>query len=173
MMPIRFIVQLKNDPAAFERFAGLTRRRGFIIQSLSRGERHDDPTLRITVGIETNGEAASRLRAFLNKLPGVKQVDTTSSRGCLLREFAIVKVATTSDERVEIMQIARVFRARIIDMTRGSMILEATGSAAKIHALIETLAVYGIIEVARTGAIAIFRGMKTTEELTSNVSVDV
>ncbi len=78
----------------------------------------------------------------------------------LLREFALIKVAVSREERAEIVQIATVFRARVIDLCPSSMVIEATGSENKIDGLVEVLAIYGIVDMARTGPVAMLRGIR-------------
>lgn len=158
-----FLMQLEDEPAALERVTGLVRRRGFKVRSLNAGEVNAGRCLRITLQVAADDKDASQLRSWLSNLPSVKRVDIVCKRACVVRELAIIKVAATRDERAEIMEIASDFRAQVIDVSRGSLILEATGGAAKVHALIEALEIYGIIDIARTGHVAMIRGVKVAD----------
>lgn len=158
-----FIMHLENEAAAFKQVAGLVRRAGFKFRSLSAGEVNASQCLRIILQVATDDNGAARLKSRLGKLPSVKKVEIVCKKACVLREFAIIKVSATCDERPEIMQVASVFRAQVIDVSRGSLILEATGSAAKINALVDALEIYGIIEIARSGHIGMIRGVKVAD----------
>jgi len=158
MMLATYIVQVDNEPGMLERVAGLIRRRAVEIRSLTAGEADTSQTLRLTIQVEADGDALGRLESNLCKLRNTSQVHNVTNRACLMRELAIIKVAATNEERVEIMQIARIFRSSVIDVCRGSMVVEATGTEAKLNALIDALGSYGIIEIARTGRVAMIRG---------------
>src|SRR6185437_15651036 len=153
------IVHLANRSCLLERIAGLVRRRNIEIRSVSIGPTDMPGTLRMTLVVEADENKAVLLAANLRKLADVARVENLALSSSLARELAIVKIATTREERSEILAIATVFRARVVDICRGSITIEATGSEAKIDALIEAVAVYGIIEVARTGRIAMLRGL--------------
>jgi acetolactate synthase I/III small subunit len=153
------IVHLANRSCVLERIAGLVRRRGIEIRSASIGPTDMPGALRMTIVVEADHNKTALLAANLHKLADVARVETLTPDVSLFRELAIVKVATTPEERSEIFQIATVFRARIVDMCPGSTAIEATGSEAKIDALIEALGIYGIVEIARTGRIAMVRGL--------------
>jgi acetolactate synthase I/III small subunit len=155
-----FIVRLDDGPGVLERIAGLIRRRGFQIRSIT-AERTDMPgALRMTLLVEANQSRAAQLEANLRKLPNFVSVDNVSAALCSLRALALIKVAATRDERPEIMQIASVFRSRVIDVCGGSMTIESTGSEGKIDRLVEVLGSYGILDMARTGPVAMIRGEK-------------
>ena len=152
------IVQLEDGSAVLERVVGLVRRRACELRSLSLGRAEIPGRLHMTLLVEGTQNRASALAANLRTLPNVVSVDNVTAARCSLREFAVVKVAATSEERAEIMQIAAVFRARIIDVSPGATTIESTGGAAKIDKLVDILARYGIIEMARTGPVAMTRG---------------
>jgi acetolactate synthase-1/3 small subunit len=162
-MLMTFIMHLEDEAAAFKQVAGLVCRVGLKFRSLSAGEINASQCLRIVLQVATDDNGAAQLKSQLGKLPSVKKIEIVSRKACVLREFAIIKVSATCDERAEIMQIASVFRAQVIDISRGSLILEATGSAAKINALVGALEIYGIIEIARSGHIGMIRGVKVAD----------
>src|SRR6266403_5075445 len=110
--------------------------------------------------VEADQNRAARLEANLYKLPEVLHVNNVTSTLTVIREFAIIKVAAIREERAEIVQAAAIFRARVIDVCPGSIVIEITGSEAKVNGLIEILATYGIVELARTGRVVMTRGLK-------------
>src|SRR5207237_1307820 len=101
---------------------------------------------------------AARLETNLYKLIPVLRVDNLASAAAVFRDLAIIKVATTAETRAAVMQVANVFRARIVDVAVDSLVLESTGAEDKIDGLIEVLRGYGILEMARTGRVAMRRG---------------
>ncbi len=155
-----FVVYLQDKLGVLERVTGLVRRRGFEIHSLTIGQTEMPGILRMSLMAETGETGSSRLQANLYKLPHVQRVHNVASSPCLFRELAVIKLAATREERAEIMQIATAFRGHVIDICPGSLIVEAVGGENKISALVEILAIYGIVEMARTGRVAMVRGLR-------------
>lgn len=155
-----FVVYVKDKSGILERVTGLVRRRGFEIHSLTIGHTEMPGMLRMSLVADTGDNGSSRLEANLYKLPHVQRVYNLASGPCLFRELVVIKLAATREERAEIMQIASAFRARIIDIRPGSMIIEAAGGEDKIKALVDIVATYGIVEMARTGRVAMIRGLR-------------
>jgi acetolactate synthase-1/3 small subunit len=155
-----FVIQLEKRPEVVERIAGAARRRGFEIQSLSLGPTDMPGVLRMTLVVDAAERDSARLETNLRKLPNILRVDNLASKRSLFRDLAIIKIAATPEERMEIMHLAKVFRARVIDISRRSIVIESTGSVEKIDTLVEMLEGYGIADIARTGLVAMTRGLK-------------
>ena len=153
-----FVIYLQDRSGILERVTGLVRRRGFEIRSLTIGQTEVPDVLRMSLVAETGEDGGARLEASLYKLCHVVRVYNVAPGSCLFRELAIIKLAAAREDRAEIMQIAKAFRARVIDIGPRSIILESAGSQRKIDALVEILSTYGILEMARTGRVAMLRG---------------
>ncbi len=155
---ITFVVHVENKPGVLTRVASLFRRRAYNIESLTVGRSESAGVSRMTIVVDTNDEGAHHVEAHLYKLVNVLRVDNVTSRPNVTRELALIKVATTASTRPEIFQLADVFRARIIDVSAESLVLELTGGEAKLDRLLEVLEPYGVLEMARTGTLAMARG---------------
>ena len=152
------VVQVEDRPGVLNRVASLFRRRGFNIESLTVGHTEKSGVSRMTVVVDTDNHGVARLEANLYKLVHVLHVQNVTHLPSVFRDLAIIKVATTADTRAEIMQLAHVFRARVLDVSHDTMLLETTGAEDKIDSFIEVLRGYGIVEMARTGRVAVTRG---------------
>jgi acetolactate synthase-1/3 small subunit len=159
------VLQVENKPGILNRVASLFRRRGFNIESLSVGHTEKAGVSRMTIVVDADEDGALRLEANLYKLVNVLCVENVTSTPAVFRDLAMIKVATTPETRAELMQLAHVFRARILDVAGDSMVLEATGAEDKINGLIEVLCGYGILEIARTGRVAMARGTRTDAQI--------
>lgn len=155
---ITFVVLVENKPGVLTRVASLFRRRAYNIESLTVGSTETPGVSRMTIVVDTNDEGAHHVEAHLYKLVNVLRVDNVTERPNVVRELTLIKVATTTATRPEIFQLADVFRARIIDVSADSLVLELTGGAAKLDRLLEVLEPYGVLEMARTGTLAMARG---------------
>ena len=155
---ITFVVHVENKPGVLTRVASLFRRRAYNIESLTVGHTETAGVSRMTVVVDTNAEGAHHVEAHLYKLVNVLRVDNVTARPNVIRELALIKVSTTARTRPEIFQLADVFRARIIDVSNDSLVLELTGGSAKLDRLLEVLEPYGVLEMARTGLLAMARG---------------
>jgi acetolactate synthase I/III small subunit len=160
-----FVVHVENRPGVLNRVASLFRRRAFNIESLTVGHTDKPGISRMTIVVDTDVDGAARLEANLYKLVNVLRVDNITSAASVYRDLAIIKVATTPETRAEIMQLAHVFRARVVDVAGESMVLETTGTEDKIDGLVEVLRQFGILEMARTGRVAMTRGMPKAAEI--------
>ena len=159
------VVQVENKPGVLNRVASLFRRRAFNIESLTVGHTHKPGISRMTIVVDTDESGAARLEANLYKLVNVLRVENISHTPTVRRDLVVIKVATTAENRAEIMQLAHVFRARVVDVAADSMILETTGAEDKIDGLCEVLRRYGILEMARTGRVAMTRGGPAPAEI--------
>jgi acetolactate synthase I/III small subunit len=153
-----FVIHVENVPGVLTRVASLIRRRGFNIESLTVGHTEQDGVSRMTIVVDTDELGARRVEANLYKLINVLRVDNITPRPSVSRDLALIKVGTTRANRPELLQLAQVYRARVVDVAAESVIIEATGTEEKIDSLVEVLRPYGILEMARTGRVTMSRG---------------
>jgi acetolactate synthase-1/3 small subunit len=157
-MTTTFVVHVEDRPGVLTRVAEVFRRRAFNIESLTVGHTETPGVSRMTIVVETDESASRRLEAHLYKLVNVLRVDNISERPSVFRDLAMIKVATTAETRAQVMQLVEVFRARVVDVSPTSLIIEITGTEDKIDGLVEVLRPYGLLEMARTGRLAMSRG---------------
>jgi acetolactate synthase-1/3 small subunit len=159
MMSLRtYIMHVEDLPGVLNRVTSLFRRRGYNIESLTVGRTENPGVSRMTIVMEADDDAARRIEANLYKLVNVLKVEDTTRRPCVTRELALIKVRTSNQsQRAHVMQLAEVFRARVIDVAPEALIFEITGTRDKIEGLAGVLAEYGIVEMVRTGAVAMLR----------------
>ena len=159
-----FAVYVDNKPGVLNRVASLFRRRGFNIESLTVGHTETKGISRMTVVVDTDEYGARRLEAHLYKLVPCRRVDNITSSPAISRDLALIKVAATGEARTHVMQLVDVYRARVVDVSPESLIVETTGTEDKIDSLLEVLRPFGVMEMVRTGRIAMSRGTaKATE----------
>jgi acetolactate synthase I/III small subunit len=161
-----FIVLVENVPGVLTRVASLVRRRGFNIESLTVGHTENADVSRMTIVIDTDDQGARRVEANLYKLLNVLRVDNITGRSQVVRDLALIKVSAPQRARTEVLQLAEVFRARIVDVSADSVMIEATGPEEKIDCLVDVLRPYGILEMARTGRVAMARGAQQAQART-------
>jgi acetolactate synthase I/III small subunit len=159
-----FIVHAEDRPGVLTRVAEVFRRRAFNIESLTVGHTADPGTSRMSIVVDADRSAARRLEANLYKLVNVLRVDDVTDRAAVHRELALVKVATTAETRAQVMQLVEVFRARVVNVSPASLIVEITGTEDKIDGLVEVLRPYGVMEMARSGRLAMCRGAEAPAE---------
>jgi acetolactate synthase-1/3 small subunit len=157
-MTTTFVVYVEDRPGVLTRVAEVFRRRAFNIESLTVGHTETPGVSRMTIACEADHEAARRIEAHLYKLVNVLRVDNITDRASVFRDLAMIKVATTHETRAQVMQLVEVFRARVVDVSPTSLIIEITGTEDKIDSLHEVLQPYGVLETARTGRVAMVRG---------------
>jgi len=155
-------VLVENKPGVLARVASLFRRRGFNIESLAVGTTEKKDISRMTIVVSGDERTIEQVMKQLNKLIEVIKVSDLTQNS-VERELALIKVATTQATRGEIIEIANIFRARIVDVARDSFIIEITGDEDKINAFVDLMRNYGIKEMVRTGKIAMARGSKVTQ----------
>jgi acetolactate synthase I/III small subunit len=154
-----FVVYVENKPGVLNRVASLFRRRDFNIESLTVGHTETPGISRMTIVTDTDAAGAYRVETNLYKLVNVISVENISAAPSVCRELAMIKVAATSAEnRTQLMQLAAVFRARVVDVAPAALVIEITGTEDKIDGLLEVLRHYGILEMVRTGRVAMSRG---------------
>jgi len=157
-------VLVENRAGVLSRVAGLFSRRGFNIESLAVGTCEEPGSSRMTIVVESNDSQIEQVQKQLNKLIDVIKVSDITENEIVERELALIKVnAEPGSSRAEVMQIASIFRAQIVDVGSKTVVLEATGDTNKINALEKLLRQYGIKELVRTGKIAVLRGSKTVQ----------
>ena len=153
-------VIVDNEPGILARIAGLFTARGYNIESLTVSEITEDKTVsRITIVTSASPHVLEQIVAQLDRLVPVHNVSDLTAEGAHVeRELALVKVAGTGDHRIEALRLADVYRARVVDATTSSFVFEVTGGTEKIDKFVELMREVGLIEVARTGIVAISRG---------------
>ena len=151
-----------NEPGILARIAGLFTARGYNIESLTVTDiSEDDLVSRITIVTSASAHVMEQIIAQLERLVPVHKVSDLSVLGPHVeRELALVKVAGTGDHRIEALRLADVYRARVIDATIESFVFEVTGGSEKIDTFVNLMREVGLVEVARTGIVAIARGAK-------------
>ena len=157
-------VYVENKYGVLTRVSGLFMRRGFNIDSLTVGETDDPKFSRITITLNGDDYAREQLINQLKKLHNIKQVKLLESGSSVERELMLIKVANTAETRSEIMAAVEIYRAKIIDYTTEALCIEVTGEPSKINAFIEVLKPLGIIEMCRTGVVALERGGSIMEK---------
>lgn len=155
-----FAVLVENNPGVLSRVVGLFSRRGFNIESLVVGETEDPTTSRMTIVVEGDERVLEQVGKQLNKQIEVIKVNDITHEETVERQLALIRVSADNSSRQEILQITEIFRCRIVDIGRKSLIVEATGDELKIQAIIQSLRPFGIMELVRTGKVAMIRGVK-------------
>lgn len=163
--PHTFIVYVENKPGVLNRVASLFRRRAYNIESLTVGHTERPGVSRMTIVSTISDGAAHRVEANIYKLVNVLSVQNVTFASAVARSLALVKVEASEESRHRLMQIVRVFRARVIDMSPQSLIIEITGAEKKVNALVEMLRPFGIIEMVRTGQVAMTRTSQRPESV--------
>ncbi len=155
-------ILVENKPGVLTRITGLFARRGFNIDTLAVGPTDDDSVSRITLTLDGAVHPIDQVTKQLHKLINVLKIRDLEPEETLSRELALFKVAADGASRGEAMQICEIFRAKIVDVTKRSLIVEVTGTNEKVEAFERLIRPFGLIEMARTGEIAIARGRGET-----------
>jgi acetolactate synthase-1/3 small subunit len=153
-------VLVENKPGVLSRVSGLFSRRGFNIDSLAVGPTGDKAISRMTIVVRGDDIILEQITKQLNKLIDVIKIIDLSSDQHIERELVMIKVTTTTSTRSEVIELADIFRAKIVDVAAKSLTIEITGDTGKINALVDLCRKFGINEIARTGKIALSRGAK-------------
>jgi acetolactate synthase-1/3 small subunit len=153
------VALVENKPGVLNRVASLMRRRNFNIESLAVGTTEDPTVSRMTIVIDASKTNAALVERNLYKLVNVIDVQDVTNLPTVARELALIKVRVRdAQHRGEIKQIADMFQSRVVDVAKDSLIIEITGEEQKVDSLLSVLQDYGILEVIRTGRIAMVRG---------------
>ena len=158
------VALVEDKPGVLNRVASLFRRRGLNIDSLAVGTTHEPGVSRMTIVIEGNENIADQLEKQLFKLIDVIKVENFTNQNAIMRELALIKVKASTQNRREILDILEVFRAQPIDLSTASLVIQIVAHRDTIDALIENLSRFGILEMVRTGRIAMRRGYTTTTD---------
>lgn len=153
-----YVVYVENKPGVLTRVASLFRRRAFNIDSLTVGRTEKPEVSRMTITVDADYDQAKRIEANLYKLVNVLLVENITNEPSIVRDLAMIKVAATHEARSHVLELASVFRARVVDVAPDSLTIEITGAEDKIDGLLEVLRPYGVLEMVRTGIVAMRRG---------------
>ncbi len=165
------IALVQDRPGVLTRVAGLFRRRGFNIASLAVGASEQKGLSRLTFVVTGDQYTVEQATRHLEKLIDVVKVSNISEEDVVARELALIKVRTTPTNRSEILEIINLFRAKVVDVGTLSLVVETTGEEEKIDALYDLLRPFGILELMRTGRVAMVRG-KTGGRVSDDVGAD-
>jgi acetolactate synthase I/III small subunit len=157
-----FAVYVDNKPGVLNRVASLFRRRAFNIESLTVGHTETPGLSRMTIVVDTDERGARLVEANLYKLIPVRRVDNITKLSTIARDLAMIKVSAAGEARTHVMQLVDVYRARIVDVSPDSLVIETTGTEDKIDSLLEVLRPYGVVEMVRTGRVEMVRGAGAT-----------
>jgi len=157
-------VLVEDKPGVLTRVAGLFAARGFNIDSLAVGPTEEPGLSRMTIVVNVESKPLEQVTKQLNKLINVIKVLEHGPGDAVERELMLIKVRAEGEARARVMEIADVFRVRVLDVTHRTLTIEATGTPDKLEALKELLADFGIVEVVRTGRIALARGDRGIRE---------
>jgi acetolactate synthase-1/3 small subunit len=155
-------ILVENKPGVLTRIAGLFARRGFNIATLAVGPTDDPSVSRVTLTLDGAKHPIDQVTKQLHKLVNVLKIRDLEPEETLARELALFKINADGAARAEVMQICEIFRAKIVDVTKRSVVVEVTGTYEKVEAFERLVRPFGLIEMARTGEIAISRGRSET-----------
>jgi len=153
-------VLVENKAGVLAKISGLFSRRGFNIESLAVGPTDDEKISRITIVVNAEEHSIEQIIKQLYKLINVIKIQELDPLNIVERELVLIKVSADSKTRSEILEIASVFRANIVDVAKKTIMIEITGNSRKVKALEDLLRPFGILELVRTGKIACSRGSK-------------
>ena len=149
---------VEDKPGVLARVAGLFRRRGFNIASLAVGQSEQPGLSRMVFVVDGDQDTVDQATKQLDKLIEIVRVSDITHEEMVSRELAMIKVRTTSSTRAEIIEVVQLFRANVVDVGSQTLVIEVTGEEEKINALINLLEPFGILEMMRTGRVAMVRG---------------
>lgn len=154
------IATVENKPGVLNRIASLFRRRNFNIESLNVGQTENPEISRMTIVLDKDHMdlEASKVEANLYKLVNVIDVQDVTEKPTVIRDLALIKVKAAPEQRAEVASLAEIFRAKIVDVAADSVIVEITGDESKIESLLELLRPIGVMEMVRSGRVAMLRG---------------
>lgn len=156
------VVYTDDEPGVLTRVASLFRRRSFNIHSLTVGPTERPGLSRMTIVVDTDALRVRQAVEHLRKLVNVLEVEQLGDLPMVVRDLVLLRVTTAAEARSEVLQLAQVFRANVVDIAEDSLVIECTGSLAKIDALVDAMRPFGILEMGRTGAVAMARGTRRT-----------
>jgi acetolactate synthase-1/3 small subunit len=157
-------VLVNNHSGVLSRIAGLFSRRGYNIDSLSVGETENPEISRMTIAVRGDAQVLEQITKQLDKLVDVKHVQELHANSSIAKELVMVKIDAPQKTRASVIEIADIFKAKILDVTNASLTVELTGNADKLSAFFRLIEPYGIKEIVRTGITAIGRGDATIND---------
>ena len=155
-----FSLLVDNNPGVLSRISGLFSRRGYSIDSITAGVTADPRFTRITIVSSGDELILSQIEKQVRKLEDIIEIKVLDPSDSVYRELIMVKVKANKSERSEIISVADIFRAKIVDVEKDSLMVELTGTQSKLDAFLNLLGGYDILELARTGITGLNRGMK-------------
>jgi acetolactate synthase I/III small subunit len=155
-------ILVENKPGVLTRISGLFARRGFNIDTLAVGPTEDESISRITLTLDGAVQSIDQVTKQLHKLINVLKIRDLDPAETLARELALFKISADGASRAEVMQVCEIFRAKIVDVSKRTIVAEVTGTQEKIDAFERLVRPFGLVEMARTGEIAISRGRTET-----------
>lgn len=165
-MKYTLAVLVENKPGVLTHISALISRRAFNIESIAAGYTEEDDMTRITIVVEADDEyELEQVVNQLSKLIDVIKIIDLTGKERVHRELSLIKVKASPENRADVVNIVEIFRAHIVDVNKETMIIEMTGEDVKIDAMCELLKDYGIIEIVRTGKVAMCRGPKAAKEI--------
>jgi acetolactate synthase-1/3 small subunit len=162
------VALVEDRPGVLNRVASLFRRRAFNIESLTVGHTEQPGVSRMTIVIDSNQTNVERVTANLYKLVNVIQVADLATTPVVSRDLALIKVSVTALCRSQVMQLVDVYRAHVVDVTNESLVIEITGTEDKIDSFVEVMRPFGIVEMVRTGVVAVARGVTALPRVNGN-----
>ena len=160
------IAQVEDKPGVLNRVASLFRRRAFNIESLTVGHTEQPGISRMTIVVDSTRTDSQKVAQHLCKLINVIKVEDITGESSVMRDLALIKVETNGGKtRPEVLQIVETFRAKVVDVGLDTLMIEATGSEEKVDGLVEVLRPFGILEMVRTGRVAMVRGSNNKTKL--------
>jgi len=162
------IARVEDKPGVLNRVASLFRRRAFNIESLTVGHTEQPGISRMTIVVDSTRTDSEKVAQHLCKLINVIKVEDITDESSVMRDLALIKVETNGGKtRPEVLQIVETFRAKVVDVGLDTLMIEATGSEEKVDGLVEVLRPFGIVEMVRTGRVAMVRGSNNKTKLES------
>ena len=167
-----FSLLVDNNPGVLSRISGLFSRRGYSIDSITAGVTADPRFTRITIVSSGDELILSQIEKQVRKLEDIIEIKVLEPSDSVYRELIMVKVKANKSERSEIISVADIFRAKIVDVEKDSLMVELTGTQSKLDAFLNLLGGYDILELARTGITGLNRGMKDVTLIDQDVNVE-
>jgi acetolactate synthase-1/3 small subunit len=162
-------ILVDNKPGVLTHVAGLISRRAFNIESINAGYTEEDSVTRINIVVSVDSERElEQVKHQLSKLIDVIKIVNLTEVENITRELVLIKVKATVEARADLINIVNIFRAKIVDVSKENVVIELTGEESKINAICEVLSEYEILEIARTGAIALSRGPVPVKQMQEN-----
>lgn len=169
-MKYTLVAWMRDKPGVLNRVSGMLRRRNFNIDSLQVSHSETPGISRMTFVVDGDERVVDQVVKQMHKVVDITRVEDISDQAAILRELALIRVKTNAETRGEIMQFADIYRAQIVDVSPGSLVVQIVGTEDKVDSLIELLDRFGIEEMVRTGRVALCRG---TREKSRKVSSSV